>query len=67
MDEVARVREKIDIASLISEYIPLKKAGRNFKAPCPFHNEKTPSFLVSAPRGILQKKEVFYYEKGMGL
>ncbi len=52
MDEVARVREKIDIASLISEYIPLKKAGRNFKAACPFHNEKSPSFVVSPERQI---------------
>ncbi|MBI2195976.1 MAG: DNA primase, partial [Candidatus Levybacteria bacterium] len=52
MDEVSRVREKIDIAELISQYIPLKKAGRNFKAPCPFHNEKTPSFVVSPERQI---------------
>jgi len=52
MDDVARVREKIDIASLISEYVPLKKAGRNFKAACPFHNEKTPSFVVSPERQI---------------
>src|SRR3990170_4081073 len=52
MDEVARVREKIDIVSLISEYIPLKKTGRNFKALCPFHSEKTPSFVVSPERQI---------------
>ncbi|OGH38885.1 MAG: DNA primase [Candidatus Levybacteria bacterium RIFCSPLOWO2_01_FULL_38_21] len=52
MDEVARVREKIDIVSLISEYIPLKKSGRNFKAICPFHTEKTPSFVVSPERQI---------------
>lgn len=52
MDEVARIREKIDIVSFISEYIPLKKAGRNFKCPCPFHNEKSPSFVVSPERQI---------------
>ncbi len=52
MDEVSRVREKIDIVSFIAEYIPLKKAGRNFKAPCPFHNEKSPSFVVSPERQI---------------
>ncbi|MEX2007817.1 MAG: DNA primase [Candidatus Levyibacteriota bacterium] len=52
MDEVSRVREKIDIVELISQYIPLKKAGRNFKAPCPFHNEKSPSFVVSPERQI---------------
>lgn len=52
MDDVARVREKIDIVSLIQEYIPLKKMGRNFKALCPFHSEKTPSFVVSPERQI---------------
>jgi DNA primase len=50
MDEVALIREKIDIVSLLQEYIPLKKAGKNFKANCPFHNEKTPSFIVSSER-----------------
>lgn len=52
MDQVAQVREKIDLVSLIQEYIPLKKAGRNFKAVCPFHNEKTPSFVISPERQI---------------
>ncbi|MGH9856735.1 MAG: DNA primase, partial [Acidobacteriota bacterium] len=52
MDEVAQIREKIDIVALISEYVPLKKAGRNFKAPCPFHTEKSPSFVVSPERQI---------------
>ncbi|MDO8658393.1 MAG: DNA primase [Candidatus Levybacteria bacterium] len=52
MDDVAKIRSKIDIVSLISEYIPLKKMGRNFKANCPFHSEKTPSFVVSPERQI---------------
>src|SRR5579863_3179210 len=52
MDQVEQIREKIDIVSFISEYIPLKKAGRNFKANCPFHGEKTPSFVVSPERQI---------------
>ncbi len=52
MDEVSQIRERIDIVSFISEYIPLKKMGRNFKAVCPFHNEKTPSFVVSPERQI---------------
>lgn len=52
MDEVSQVREKIDIVSLISEYLPLKKMGRNFKTVCPFHSEKTPSFVVSPERQI---------------
>ena len=52
MDEVARIREKVDVVSLISEFVPLKKTGANFKALCPFHSEKTPSFVVSAERQI---------------
>lgn len=52
MDQVSLIREKADVVSLISEYIPLKKAGRNFTAPCPFHNEKSPSFVVSPERQI---------------
>jgi DNA primase len=52
MDQVSQIREKIDIVAFISEYIPLKKAGRNFKANCPFHNEKTPSFIISPERQI---------------
>src|SRR5258708_40167287 len=52
MDQVAQIREKIDIVSFISEFISLKKAGRNFKANCPFHGEKTPSFVISPERQI---------------
>ena len=52
MDQVTQVREKTDIVSLISQYIPLKQAGKNFKATCPFHQEKTPSFVVSPERQI---------------
>lgn len=52
MDQVSEIREKIDIVSFISEFISLKKAGRNFKAPCPFHTEKSPSFVVSPERQI---------------
>src|SRR3990167_9034850 len=52
MDDASRVREKIDIVPFIGEYIPLKKMGRNFTALCPFHSEKTPSFVVSHERQI---------------
>ncbi len=44
---VADIKERVDIVALISRYVPLKQAGRNFKGLCPFHQEKTPSFNVS--------------------
>jgi DNA primase len=46
-NQVEEVKAKTDIVALIGEYIPVKKAGRNYKALCPFHGEKTPSFMVS--------------------
>lgn len=46
-DQIAEVKEKIDIVDLISQHVPLKKAGKNYKGLCPFHDEKTPSFMVS--------------------
>lgn len=46
-DQVDEVKAKTDIVSVISDYITLKKAGKNYKALCPFHGEKTPSFIVS--------------------
>ncbi len=52
MDDLDLIKEKINIVDLIQEYLPLKKAGVNFKAPCPFHEERTPSFVVSPERGI---------------
>ncbi len=47
MNNIDRVKEKIDIVDLVSTYVPLKRSGRNYKGLCPFHNEKTPSFMVS--------------------
>lgn len=46
-DQVSEVKSRTDIVSIIGERIELKKAGRNYKAICPFHGEKTPSFMVS--------------------
>lgn len=52
MDDVELIKEKINIIDLISEYLPLKKSGANFKTSCPFHSEKTASFVVSPERQI---------------
>ncbi len=53
-DAVREVRARIDIVSLIGEYVSLKKRGRNYVGLCPFHSEKTPSFTVSPD------KQMFY-------
>jgi len=50
--QTEEIKSKIDIVDLISEYIQLKQAGANFRALCPFHNEKTPSFMVSREKQI---------------
>ncbi len=49
---VEEVKKRIDIVEFIGSFITLKKAGRNFKAVCPFHQEKTPSFVISPDRQI---------------
>ncbi|NQT33222.1 MAG: DNA primase [Candidatus Omnitrophica bacterium] len=49
---IDQILDRIDIVEVISGYIPVKKAGRNFKANCPFHDEKTPSFVISPDKQI---------------
>lgn len=50
MSEVELVKSKINILDIINEYVKLTKVGNNFKANCPFHQEKTPSFIVNEER-----------------
>jgi DNA primase len=46
------IKSRIDLVEFIARYVDLKPAGRNFKGLCPFHEEKTPSFVVSREKGI---------------
>jgi DNA primase len=49
---VEQLKDNMDIVDIISNYIEVKKAGANFKANCPFHGEKTPSFVISPAKQI---------------
>jgi len=51
-DSIEGLKARIDILDVISNYIEVKKAGVNFKANCPFHDEKSPSFVISPQKQI---------------
>ena len=49
---IEKIQEAANIVDVVSEFVTLRKAGANYKGLCPFHNERTPSFMVSPARGI---------------
>jgi DNA primase len=53
-EKIAEIRSRASIVEVISDYVTLKKAGRNHMGLCPFHTEKTPSFTVS------EEKEIYH-------
>lgn len=52
LDPVIEIKSRLSIEDLVKDYVTLKRSGRNLKGLCPFHQEKTPSFMVSPDKGI---------------
>jgi len=52
VSDVDKIKEKLGIVDVIGSYIQVEKAGMGYKAKCPFHNEKTPSFNISTDRNL---------------
>lgn len=61
---VDRIYSAADIVEVIGDFVTLKKKGVNYQACCPFHNEKTPSFVVSPVEGTVQ---VFRLRQGAAM
>jgi len=53
-DKISEIRNRANILEVVSDYVSLKKTGRNHKGLCPFHSEKTPSFMVN------EEKQIFH-------
>lgn len=81
MDQLDEIKSRIDIVEFIGQYLPLKKAGRNFRSVCPFHGDKDPSLIVSPDKqiwhcfgcgaggdifGFLMKKEGMEFVEALG-
>ena len=52
MNELDTIRSRLTIEEVVGQYVTMKKIGRNFKALCPFHQEKSPSFIISPDKGL---------------
>ena len=69
--QVQEIKDRVDIAEVIGQYVKLSRAGKNLRARCPFHNERTPSFYVSPERGTYmcfgcgEKGDVFSFLQKM--
>lgn len=52
MDIVSEIKSRLNVEDVVSQYVTLKKSGKNYKGLCPFHQEKTPSFMVSPEKQL---------------
>ena len=51
-ETIDRIYAAANIVDIVGDYVTLKRKGTNYQACCPFHNEKTPSFVVSPSKGV---------------
>ena len=51
-EKIDQIRQSVDIVDVIGQYIPIEKSGRNYKAVCPFHDDKHPSLSISPEKQI---------------
>ena len=51
---IDRIFAAADIVDVVSDFVPLRRQGANYQACCPFHSEKTPSFVVSPSKGVFK-------------
>jgi len=69
--QVQEIKDKVSINDVVGQYVKLKKVGRNFSGLCPFHKERTPSFMVSPERGTYicfgcgEKGDIFSFVQRM--